>query len=701
MSYIIKSTNPFIRVKLTEIGRQKLALGQLTYSSWAVGDSEIDYGYVSPNLPGVNEQILRPKDQQPNLKYFLIKNDGSIKTPLTAADTKLLGITVNNLADERGFFNTVGTPTNGWPILTGPSYAITTGTLPCNRFNGGNTIDLGVPVGPCDFVLFIVTNPVKGALASSFAYDPVPYLWFQVQSGLTVGTTVTLDRYLPNLSGGFLGACGGTPLIQFIVYPGCDDPINTYYGSACTTSYWNTGTLTFESSCDVSIADVLVWNQNNVWCEDMIGTSGSTQTHREYGSIDYIGEKQYLGYPCECVSGSSQNICDNPVQSYDDTLQKGIGIIHYTNNTISNFYGEFFYIDSTKILKLDIPTVMWHNRYFAGGSGTGDIIGMRFISDVLLKTVQNTNIEYYDLIEDPTLIAPTASPKVVGRVYPQLKIIVISDEELLAAMSYKSNRNWTLPKLNATLGAPSGTTVGVLAPGETLFLTYEIRPTSGLKPSLPCQKYVKITNTTSTSKDVNFTLEGVGLLPYMREREAAGYDGLGFYGQQFVLLSQKVTDEQCRPDPALWRETFWIDTTGGGTLNPLEIENQNSLVNDFILTGIRYSAGTFYNIGTQLNVPNAGQTTIMTFGDERFFYGNLETYIGAKIFKTIFNLNVSRNQFVNTSNPSYSSSNNGILNITEIGIYDNVGDLVMIAKISNPIPLPAGSIANIEMTLDF
>ena len=91
----------------------------------------------------------------------------------------------------------------------------------------------------------------------------------------------------------------------------------------------------------------------------------------------------------------------------------------------------------------------------------------------------------------------------------------------------------------------------------------------------------------------------------------------------------------------------------------------------------------------------------MNFGDERFFYGNLNTYIGAKLFKTVFSLNVDRNQFVSTSNPTYNSSNNGILKISEIGIYDNVGELVMIGKISTPISLPVGSVANIEMTLDF
>jgi hypothetical protein len=33
----------------------------------------------------------------------------------------------------------------------------------------------------------------------------------------------------------------------------------------------------------------------------------------------------------------------------------------------------------------------------------------------------------------------------IGKVFPDQEIIVIDDEEVIAAMSYKSNRNWTLP----------------------------------------------------------------------------------------------------------------------------------------------------------------------------------------------------------------------------------------------------------------
>ena len=711
MSYIIKSTNPGIRVKLTEKGRQKLAIGQLTFSKWAVGDSEIDYGYVNPNSPSVNEEILRPKDEQPNLKHFLTQSNGEIFTNLTSANLSVLGITVNNPADQRGFFQTNstsgGTITN-WGIYSGSSYIKATGFLSCSAFTSaasGRTtsiINLGTTAfSQCDFVEFIFTNPTVGNLTPSLVDKPVPYLWYQILSGQTTGSTVTLDRLLPNLASfnAFSGGCNGALKIQYIIYPGCKDPINNFYGSGCTSSYWNTGTLTFDSSCKISIADVLVWNENNVWCEDMIGTSSLTKTHRQYGSINFIGEKNYLGFPCDCITATTID-CGIPVQSYDDQVQKGIGIIHYTNNAISNFYGEFFFIDTTrdKNLSIEIPTVMWHHRKFSG-STTGDKIGMKFISSGDIKTVINTNIEYYNLIEDPSMSLTPDAPLVVGRVYPQLKIVVISDEELLAAMSYKSNRNWTFPKLHASLTTPSGSTIGLLAPNETMFLTYGLDPNGGLQLSLPCQKYIKITNSSTLTKDVYFNLEGLGMLPYMHQLEDPLYNGYGFYAHKLALYAQKVTDANCRPEPDAWQKIVWTDALSQ-SLNPITIENQNPTINDFLLTGSRYSAGTIYN-NSVLGLPSLTNSNILDFGDERFFYGNINTYIGAKIFKTIFSINVNRSQFTTTTNPTYSSSNTGILNISDIGVYDNVGDLVMIGKISTPVELPIGAVANIEMTLDF
>ena len=44
-----------------------------------------------------------------------------------------------------------------------------------------------------------------------------------------------------------------------------------------------------------------------------------------------------------------------------------------------------------------------------------------------------------------------ADGNIVGKVFNDLKVFVIEDQELLFAMSYKANRSWTLPEFTAAL----------------------------------------------------------------------------------------------------------------------------------------------------------------------------------------------------------------------------------------------------------
>ncbi len=69
MSYIIKTANALINAKLTDIGRKKLAGGQLNFKEWAFGDSEIDYSSLGTSVDFSTLDILRPKDNNPDLKY--------------------------------------------------------------------------------------------------------------------------------------------------------------------------------------------------------------------------------------------------------------------------------------------------------------------------------------------------------------------------------------------------------------------------------------------------------------------------------------------------------------------------------------------------------------------------------------------------------------------------------------------------------
>ena len=59
----------------------------------------------------------------------------------------------------------------------------------------------------------------------------------------------------------------------------------------------------------------------------------------------------------------------------------------------------------------------------------------------------------------------------------------------------------------------------------------------------------------------------------------------------------------------------------------------------------------------------------MTFGDERLFYGNLRTHIGATIYKSLFTINVDGGQFGGSTNTTFRNGEDRF--ITEIGILDN------------------------------
>jgi len=713
MSYIINNTDAYVNSKLTELGRQKLAQGTLNFSFWAIGDSEINYDReaildANPSDVTLSAQtrILRPKDKQSDIKSWIHTGSTTDTTnplqPMTASNIKTMKLVVNNEATERGFFS--GDSTSGFITLTDTPYSLGTGTVSDTTISGGTSLVIGTAttrnVG--DNILLKLSNDTIGMVATNTNLEPIPHLWYKIQA--TSADTITVDRELPNMNGS-----GGTT-IQYVVYAGGE--VDTTFGSSNSTSYWDSGTLSFDNTTNVSCSDVPVWNMNNIWCEDLAGITGNTyEGHEYFGSYPFLGQKNPLfEYSCSSLEDPDTTLkCEG--LSELDNVNKSIAIIHYTNNTISNFYGEFFHIDNdnNKTVKLHLPDLMYHRRYFTGG--TADKMGMSFLASGDTKYVGTSNMEYVDLIEDPSFLMSGTTPSVVGKVFPQLKIVVIDDEEIVAAMSYKSNRNWTLPQLATTLANPTGnTSTGLLIQNETMYVTYSLENTTGngLTSSLACQKYAKITNQTSVPKDVEFRIDGTGLLPYMRKIEDIGYDGRGFYGYELKVLYQIVQNEDDRPDPSAWKvydyTSSQLTVTSGETIAPDILENQSPITNDFVIDTIKDSGSTIYDITQILGMAPVMTPEILQFGDERFFYGNLETYIGATIFKTIFDLRINSGQFVATTNETRStdaSTNPPDIRVSEVGIYDSDNDLVVIGKLSKPIKLEAGNTVMIELSMDF
>jgi len=712
MSYIIQNTSPFVSIKLTQKGREQLALGRLNFTSWAVGDSELNY--IRENIVDLNPTditlsatsiVMRPVDRQPDIKYFVKSiNSDTPLNPITAGVLNVIKADVNNEATERGFFDNNN---NVYLNLTGNTYTPFTDIISSSILTGGTTLQITTTqINEGDLLLIKLSNDTAGSITPNDNITPLPNLWFKIQS---VGTNVvTVDRELPNYS-------GETADSQIIIYRGGE--VYETIATGNTTAYWDTGTLSFDSANNVTCNDVPVWNMNNVWCENIAGVTGLTTTnlyedYTKFGSYKFLGQKHpYFEIGCTSETSETTINCDGVGLSSLDNVSKSISVLHFTNNAISNLYGEYFYTDLTnnKLLKITIPNLMYHR--FSGSTASGTTMGMSFVGSGLTKNFPNTDLQYIDLIEDPSLISSGSTPNVVGKVFPQLKTVVINDDEIVAAMSYKSNRNWTLPELSATLQSPSGgTSTGLLGVGETMYLTYilENNYVEGLTTPMSCQKYIKITNNTTSPKDVAFRLNNVDLLPYMRKIEDPAYDGLGFYADTFKLIYQIVGESTTRPLSGNWKQydftTTAITTNANETIDPKLLENQNPVVNGFILDLLKDSNSTTFSLIEILSLAANTQPEQLQFGDERFFYGNLTTYIGATIFKTIFDIRINAGQFNSTSNPTRSTNlntNPPTIKISEVGIYDSDNNLVCIGKLSKPIPLIGGNTIMLELSLDF
>jgi hypothetical protein len=146
------------------------------------------------------------------------------------------------------------------------------------------------------------------------------------------------------------------------------------------------------------------------------------------------------------------------------------------------------------------------------------------------------------------------------------------------------------------------------------------------------------------------------------------------------LICQVVSGDT-RPNPTSWRV---IDVT-----SQLTASTVNGNITAAGITGTTfqididsYSAASTYNLSNYISLVPNGSPEIMNFGDEYYFYGNFETDITATIYEMNYLVNLGRNQFTNTSNPTWTSGTTAY--VTEIGLYDSDLELIVISKLQSP-----------------
>jgi hypothetical protein len=188
----------------------------------------------------------------------------------------------------------------------------------------------------------------------------------------STATTVTIqvDRQVPDFS--TMGITGNS---SCLFYP---QKMTDLYDTFTPQPYWATDVFNFETNCDVSQRNVAIWNMNSPWTESPAGVFNNlNQDYNLYESTGYTGSKEYFGYNLNggqtdtdstyYYNSLSDKITVNPID------QKAIGIVHYTNQAIDNFYGEKFAFQDydptnpgntgqARNFKINLPWLMWHKN---------------------------------------------------------------------------------------------------------------------------------------------------------------------------------------------------------------------------------------------------------------------------------------------------------------------------------------------------
>jgi len=436
MAFIEKRDPVVINIKLTSKGRELLSKGELNFKYFAIGDSEIDYDFISKieeddsEFSAYNLGILRPVDKNSKLLSFITKTvSGDPYNEISTVPS--ISMEVSNTVNSIGFFTNI-TDTQATFIVDSNHVKQPDAMVNIGNVNGGKQLTLlkapnyGISTEEPAVGDFLLIKWTFGFDSTGYTLQrtlPTPYLFYKIEKKISGSLAsnnlvIEVDRELPNFSGLFISNIYAGALVYYniINYSG-----NTSFMMS-STDYLNESVLSFLQNSQCPTIVFPFWNMSIIYTEEIAGVKIDNIKYTQFNSRLYGG---FLSY----------------IQNHKPIYKK-LGVIHYTNSSPANVYAEGFYLNTPK---LKIPTIMWHKS-------TGKTMGITLSAYGTPKLLTSTgssslDTEYYDLADE--------NGNIVGKIFTSLKLFVIEDQELLFAMSYKSNRNWTLPNYYAGITALS------------------------------------------------------------------------------------------------------------------------------------------------------------------------------------------------------------------------------------------------------
>lgn len=703
MSFITRHTNTIIHTQLTQEGKKRLADGDLRIERVAFSDAEVNYSigrgsgdtytsYSSTTYsPTLNNIMSAPYRRS---GWMSMNYDGTPPYAIDPTDQYSLAETIISPVPSIGFYSAITTATTyNVPLSSyrvNEMLTLATGYTPTRfQYTGASDAPLyrfGFNPNFYRINLSGMTNdpPEEGMVFIQFVtpfgtapsgHTNIGYYANFYRYKWSAGTDYfELDRAVPRYDGNSI------PKQQKMWFY----PLSGY------SQYYGSGTT---SACPI-------WNMNILSKTPQIG----------HGDSAFEPEVEYtvgMALPLDIVTKryGSKSIGGLVKSLGLDHLTK-CGIIHYSNSFSGALYGDYLMPRQTIV---DMPHILWY-RNGSGVNGASTRGGLKLVdsgSDIFYDHTGKTS---YTLLKDGS--GPSAMA--VGRVYFEMKLIVITDAELLTALDPKNNRNWTAPALNLDLVSYADNEIvqlsgytGIAQPGKRYYLTYHMTsyPGQGARQSVPNAYVQSIDGKLGDDGNPMYIRASFPPNSFPFHRASAGASsGTGAICNTVHLLVQEVDIED---DPGLfyvnqnlwripaialpansassWTVNYGVSRYGAlGSITPMSATRINSLV--LYSTREEYEDYEYFRAQTASDGGPIGQTLgfdrPLWPGDTEFFFGNVTATAVKKNYIRNIHVFLDKSDLNTTTNSTYIS---GSTYITEVLLLGGDNKILGVGKPDRPL----------------
>lgn len=687
MSFLNSNNSEFLSARITQKGRRSIAEGNFVIKYFQVGDSEFDYHFTGFTGNGTtpHQKVIAPLDGDRQVKY---------PYKLTSSESNTYGEpvkqntveTIKNVMGAAGFVSQY----NEYDEIecTGTTINCEVQEIDLANVDGTNilTVLTGSTYHDCEYITILFNNrtvgetPTLTGLTSSLVYKI---------TGIT-GNDLELDRVMPDFSslGGYAQVICHNCSVEY--------PIETSVSPVCSPN-----------PIDPSAAHD-PWSMEIVWTERPAGLNDLNETLTGYTGTRYASTKEYLGYTSisgQTFTNFTGGTISKPtsyINSFGEEIEltaedsKVIAIIHYSElgdsiNDPERFFKYDDYIaseteDDITSFELYIPFLMYHRN-------TGTTIGAVFYmgdTDYYVTSSKNSlpntnNVIFRYLLDE--------QGNKVGKIFTGKKIVVIDDQEIIAALEYKANRRYTLPAPRvSSVPVDLPCAVGddpILTTGQTAYMTYILEYTGDTAlTGLHCNYYSSVTGNSTCNISLKFN---TGDFVFMNDTTNLTGSTVGYRADQFSALVQIVSGST-QPESDQWTKIDLTDQIPSHTIGNL-IDPVNLCGKQFVITQTMLENGSPYDIsdnasttdvliGNQPDLTLSG-STLPQFGDSQPFPGSVKLTRATDLEVMTFMVSLPSSQFTETQNPTYKTG--ATKRITEVALLDENKNALVMAKTAKPV----------------